>query len=96
MPVTLKFAELLQNASFLKTKIDLQKILDFFGNFFFRRRKMKCSKSSETRFPKVSRRSEPSSRGKRPFEVSKKIRFFVYTVVYTVVYTEVVYTGFIR
>ena len=28
--------------------------------------------SSETRFRKVSRRSEPCSRGKRPFEVSKK------------------------
>ena len=26
----------------------------------FRRRKMKCRESSETRFPKVSRRSEPS------------------------------------
>ena len=37
--------------------------------FFFRRRKMKCCKSSETRFPKVSRRSEPSSGGKRPFEI---------------------------
>ena len=35
---------------------------------FFRRRKMKCRESSETRFPKVSRRSEPCSRGKRPFE----------------------------
>ena len=28
---------------------------------FFRRRKMKCWESSETRFPKVSRRSEPFS-----------------------------------
>ena len=37
---------------------------------FFRRRKMKCSKSSETRFPKVSCRSELCSRGQRPFEFS--------------------------
>ena len=35
---------------------------------------MKTCKSPETRFPKVSRRSEPCSRGKRPFEVSKKNR----------------------
>ena len=41
-----------------------------FGIFFgFRRRKMKCRESSETRFPKVSRRTEPSSGGKRPFKV---------------------------
>ena len=40
----------------------------------FRRRKMKNCKSSETRFAKVSRRSEPCSGGKRPFEVSKKNR----------------------
>ena len=33
-----------------------------------RRRKMKSCKSSETRFAKVSRRSEPCSGGKRPFE----------------------------
>ena len=32
-------------------------------------RKIKCRESSETRFGKVSRRSEPSSRGKRPFEI---------------------------
>ena len=32
------------------------------------RRKSKSCKSPETRFPKVSRRSEPSSWGKRPFE----------------------------
>ena len=36
------------------------------------RRKIKCRESSETRFGKVSRRSEPSSRGKRPFKVSEK------------------------
>ena len=34
---------------------------------------MKCRGSPETRFPKVSRRSEPCLGGKRPFEVSKKI-----------------------
>ena len=39
---------------------------------FFGRRKMKRRESSETRFGKVSRRSEPSSRGKRPFKVSQK------------------------
>ena len=37
-----------------------------------RRRKTKNCKSSETRFAKVSRRSELCSRGKRPFKVSKK------------------------
>ena len=37
------------------------------------RRKMKCRGSSETRFPKVWGRTEPSSGGKRPFEVSKTI-----------------------
>ena len=31
----------------------------------FRRRKIESCKSSETRFPEVSRRSEPSSRGER-------------------------------
>ena len=43
----------------------------------FQRRKMKHCKSPETRFAKVSRRSEPCSRGKRPFEVSKKKLKFV-------------------
>ena len=47
----------------------------FIKNFcppkFFRRRKMKCWESSETRFGQVSRRSEPSSRGKRPFKVCR-------------------------
>ena len=40
------------------------------------RRKMKCRGSPETRFPEVWGRSEPSSGGKRPFEVSNKF-FFV-------------------
>ena len=44
-----------------------------FADFFFRRRKMKRWKSSETRFGKFSRRSELCLRGKRPFKVSKKI-----------------------
>ena len=35
----------------------------------FGRRKIKSCKSSETCFPKVSCRSEPSSGGKRPFEI---------------------------
>ena len=43
------------------------------NNFWSQGRKMKCWGSSETRFGKVSRRSEPSSRVKRPFKVSKKI-----------------------
>ena len=34
---------------------------NFSPKFVFRRRKMKCRGSSETRFPKVSRRSEPFS-----------------------------------
>ena len=37
----------------------------------FRRRKVKCRGSSETHFPKVWGRTEPSSGGKRLFEVSK-------------------------
>ena len=35
----------------------------------FRRRKIESCKLSETRFPEVSCRSEPSSRGERKFEV---------------------------
>ena len=35
-------------------------------------RKMKCRESSEMCFSKVSRRTEPSSGGKRPFKVCKK------------------------
>ena len=40
----------------------------------YQRQKMKICKSSETRFAKVSRRSEICSGGKRPFEVSNKNR----------------------
>ena len=43
-----------------------------FAKKFFRRRKMKCWESSETRFPKVWGRTEPSSRGKRPVKVLQK------------------------
>ena len=55
-----------------------EKIIGF-GQFVFpkkkiQRRKIKSCKSSETRFAKVSRRSELCSGGKRPFEISKKIR----------------------
>ena len=39
------------------------------SNIFFRRRKIESCKSSETRFPEVSRRSELSSRDKCAFEV---------------------------
>ena len=35
--------------------------------------KIESCKSSETRFPKVSRRSERSSRGKRTFEVRRRL-----------------------
>ena len=38
----------------------------------FWRQKMKCWESSETRFPKVWGRTEPSSRGKRPVNVLQK------------------------
>ena len=44
------------------------------SNLFFRCRKMKRWESSETRFPKVSRRSEPSSGGKRTDEKTKNFR----------------------
>ena len=36
--------------------------------------KMKCGESSETRFGKVSGRTEPCFRGKRPFKVCKQNR----------------------
>ena len=71
--MTLKNPWLIRNASFLKkkssTKIFWKKN---HPKLFFRCRKMKRWESSETRFGQVSRRSEPSSRGKRPFKVSKK------------------------
>ena len=41
---------------------------------FFLRRKIKRWESSETRFPKFSRRSEACSGGKRPFKVSENFR----------------------
>ena len=50
-------------------------VLEKHRQTFFRRRKMKRCKSSETCFPKVSRRSEPSSRGKRPFEIFASSNF---------------------
>ena len=51
-----------------------KQIWNFFPNFFFRRRKIKICKSSETRVAEVSRRSEPSLRGKRTFEVRRRRR----------------------
>ena len=39
----------------------------------FRRQKIKSCKSSETRFPEVSRRSERSSRDERTFEVRRVV-----------------------
>ena len=50
-------------------------LTNIFVDFFFRRRKMKCRGSSETRFPKVSGQTEPSSGGKRIFKVCKKSDF---------------------
>ena len=47
----------------------------FSTDFFFERRKIKCWNSSETRFPKFSGRTEPSSGGKRPFKVCTFFRF---------------------
>ena len=46
-----------------------ESFIENFRQFFFRRRKMKCRESSETRFPKVWGRTEPSSGGKRPVKV---------------------------
>ena len=46
---------------------------EMFADFFFWRRKMKRQKSSEMRFGKVSRRSQPSLRRKRPFNGSKSL-----------------------
>ena len=44
---------------------------EIFAEFFFWRRKIKRPKLFETRFAEVSRQSEPSLTGKRPFKVSK-------------------------
>ena len=52
----------------------------------FGRRKIKSCKSSETCFPKVSCRSEPSLGGKRPFEI---FTCFVRPSVRTYVHTSV-------
>ena len=48
-----------------KTTKNLERIAKKFPKKNFRRRKIESCKSSETRFPEVSRRSEPSSRGER-------------------------------
>ena len=45
------------------------RICFFRRRFFFWRWKIESCKSSETRFPKVSRQSEPSSGGKRSFKI---------------------------
>ena len=50
-------------------KIFWRKFYRKFSPIFFRCRKMKCRESSETRFPKVWGRTEPSSGGKRPVKV---------------------------
>ena len=59
------------NGAIFEGETAIQSSAFFFG---FRRRKMKCRESSETRFPKVSRRSDPSLRGKGPFKVSENFR----------------------
>ena len=41
---------------------------------------MKCWESSETRFPKVWGRTEPCSRGKRPFKVRRKKTFLRFSL----------------
>ena len=43
-----------------------------FATIFFQHRKIAICKSSETRVAEVSRRSEPSSRGQRTFEVRRR------------------------
>ena len=43
----------------------------FTSRTVFEARTSKIAKSSETRFPKLSRRSEPSSVGKRPVDISE-------------------------
>ena len=53
----------------MKNQFRNRKILTI---FFFRRRKIESCKSSETRFPKFWGQTEPSSRGKRPFEVARR------------------------
>ena len=47
-----------------------------FAKIIFRRRKMKCCKSSETRFGKVWGRTELCLRGKRSFEISMDPNMF--------------------
>ena len=51
-----------------------EKNLKNFPKKNFRRQKIESCKSSETRFPEVSRRSERSSRGERTFEVRRANR----------------------
>ena len=46
---------------------------EFFSGNFFRRQKIEICKSSETRVAEVSWRSERSSRGKRTFEVRRRL-----------------------
>ena len=52
-----------------KPKTNRQKLIEK----IFRRQKIESCKSSETRFAEVSRRSEPCSRGKRTFEVRRRL-----------------------
>ena len=59
---------------FLEKKNQLENVLNKTSSkSFFGRRKIECRESSETRFPKVSRRTEPSSGCKRLFKVCKNL-----------------------
>ena len=60
------------------TKLMKNKIFDQqnLPKIFFRCRKIKCCKSSETRFDKFSERFGPCSEDKRPFKISKNFRYF--------------------
>ena len=57
-----------------KPKKNKNKKPDLFLKKIFRRQKIEICKSSETRVAEVSRRSEPSSGGKRTFEVRRRRR----------------------
>ena len=76
LPLTSKNSQLLQNRHFTDFFLGggSKNVFDeiFCRKFFLWRRKMKCRGSSETRFPKVSGQTEPSSGGKRIFKVCKK------------------------
>ena len=75
--VTSKHSQVLQNrhfAEFVFGGVDEKQFpTKMFVEYFVLGGKMNCRGSSETRFPQVWGRTEPSSGGKRPFEVSKNV-----------------------